>query len=136
MFKLFLKTTPYFKLDKQNYYYIEEPLKAFKQNASMAQTIAILQRFNAVCSYGLYELTGIEPTHINVTTARARCGCSVPRGTKAKPFIFSHVKSLKAVPDHKWMYKKTGTPKDWCYDQADSYIVAKAGFKIFHEKET
>ncbi len=135
VFKKFLKSAEYFKLDKKNSYFIEEPLMAFKANASMAHTIAILQRFNAICSYQLYELTKQQPIHLNVISARSKLGCSVPRGTKPKPFIFDYVKATGQVPDSRWAYKKTGTPKDWCYDQADSFVIAKAGIIMHNEKK-
>jgi len=40
-----------------------------------------------------------------------------------------HVQKLGIIPEEKWGLKRTGNPKDWCFDQADAYVVALAGLK-------
>jgi hypothetical protein len=100
-FKKFLKTVVVdaHKKDSKNYFFVEEPLKAFKQNSSMAQTLALLQRFNAVCCYMIYELFGAEPGMIHSNTARSKVGLKIPRTEATKPFIFNFVKNLKIIPE-------------------------------------
>jgi hypothetical protein len=112
--------------------FIEEPLKMFMANKSMAQTIAVLQSFNAACRYVLYLKTKIQPVMIMATSARKAAGISVPKGVKGKAtklFILDYVKSLNIIPENKWGVKKTGNPKDYCFDQADAFVVATGGLK-------
>lgn len=127
-FKKFIKTDPAFRVEARNYFYVEEPLKAFKQNSSMAQTLALLQRFNAVCCYIIYDFFDVEPVMIHSNTARSRVGLKIPRTEATKPYILDFVKKMNIIPETKWAYKKTGTPKDWCFDQADSFVIARAGY--------
>jgi len=110
--------------------WVEEPVKMYQSNASMAQTITKLQRFNAVCCWILRSYFDIEPQFIMATSARKKAGIKIPKGTKGKEtkkYILQYVQSLKVIPEEKWNYKKTGTPKDWCFDQADAYVVAVSG---------
>ncbi len=106
---------------------VEEPLKRFSK--STAHIIGLLNRFNGmVCTLILIEM-GIKAELVNALTARKKNGLKVPKGVKkkdAKNFILGFVKSLKIVPEDKWLLKKTNNPKDFCYDMADSFIVARS----------
>lgn len=116
--------------------FIEEPVKMFKSNQSMAQTISILQRFNATCCYLIYREFDIKPTLIMESRARKLCNIKVPKGVKGKEkkqFVFERVKKEKSISEIKWAYKRTGNPKDFCYDQADAFVVAKAGAEMLNE---
>jgi len=113
--------------------FVEEPVKMFKSNASMAQTIALLQRFNAACCYEIYKILGTKPTLIMEPSARKKAGIKVPKGVKGKDkkkFVLEHIQSLGVVPENKWVLKRTGNPKDWCFDQADAFVVALAGVQM------
>lgn len=48
-------------------------------NKSNAHTIAKLQRFNGICCYILYKLSGKLPTMVSAITARNRAGIKVER---------------------------------------------------------
>jgi hypothetical protein len=112
--------------------FVEEPLKMFLAKKSMAQTIATLQAFNAACRYVIYSKTKLQPNMIMAVSARKAAGIKVPKGVKGKEtkqFILDHVKALNIVPEDKWGIKKTGTPKDYCFDQADAFVVALGGLK-------
>lgn len=112
--------------------YVEEPVKAFASALSMAQTITLLQRFNAVCCYLVYHDLGVRPTLIMESSARKLVEIKIPKGVKGKEkkkFVLKLVQDLGTIPDERWSYKKTGNPKDWCFDMADSFVVAKAGFQ-------
>jgi len=112
------------------YVFVEKPLMMFKSNESMAQVISLLQRFNAVCCYLVQSELDIEPQLVMEITARKNVGIKVPKGVKKldkKKYVLDFVKSLGTVPDSKWELKRTGTPKDFCYDQADAFVIAKAG---------
>ncbi len=110
--------------------YVEEPLKMFMKNASMAQTIALLQRFNGMCCAVLYNWLDIQPKLINPMTARSTCGIKVPRGINTKECVLQQVRERGIIPDSKWELKRTGNPKDHCFDQADAWVVANAGVII------
>jgi len=116
--------------------WVEEPVKMFRSNASMAQTITKLQRFNAICCWIVRENLGINPNFIMATSARKNAGLKIPkgvRGKETKKYILHHVKNLDIVPEDKWDIKKTGSPKDWCFDQADAFVIALARCKMYHE---
>lgn len=123
IFADFLKSKP----GKITKIVIEEPLKMFKNNASMAQIISLLQRFNGMCCAIIHNQWNIEPELINPSSARKRAGIKVCRGTKAKEVVLHHVMNLGIIPEDKWDYKRTGRPKDWCGDQSDAYVVALSG---------
>jgi len=116
------------------YFYVEEPLQAFKSNASMAQTISLLQRYNACCTYVIYQLFMREPILLNATNARKTLGISVPRKTAnglktdTKKFVWDFIKNKNVIPDFYWQFKKTGNPKNFCYDMCDAYVIAFSGF--------
>mgnify|MGYP003119225318 CR=1 FL=1 len=107
--------------------FIEQSLMAFRPGFSSAKTILTLARFNGIVSYVCEEDFGIEPQYIGASTARKLCGIKVPRGKKAKEVVLDFVldKEDKFVIE----YTKQGNPKPGSYDRADSYIIAKAGWK-------
>lgn len=102
---------------------IEEPVMRFG-NASSAYVIAILQRFNGMVSSEVFRKTGHKPVLVNALHARKNFGLKIPKGTKAKEFIFAELNARKLIPESFWKYKKTGKPKDFCFDMSDAYIVA------------
>lgn len=109
--------------------WVEEPVKMFQNNASMAQTITKLQRFNAVCCYMLYLHYSQVPGLIMPASARKLAGIKVPKKSNTKMLVLEHVQRLNKIPNEKWVLKRTGRPKDFCFDMADAFIVAVAGFK-------
>jgi hypothetical protein len=126
LFEEFVETVDFTNINK---IVVEEPLMMFKANASMAQTIAKLQRFNGmVCALLLFK-SNTAPIMINPMTARKLSGIKVPRKVDTKKFILHHVQSLGIIPAEVWEKKRTGNFKDWCYDQADAWVVANAGLK-------
>ena len=109
--------------------YVEEPLKMFSANMSMAQTIGTLQRFNGMaCSLILIKLD-VQPKLINASAARKLCGIKIQKGIKAKEVVMEYIKKNSLLPEEKWEYKKTGKVKDYLYDICDSYIISLAGLK-------
>lgn len=109
--------------------YIEEPLMMFKANASMASTLAKLQRYNGMISAFLYFEENIEPILINASHARNLCGLKIRRGEDAKKQVLTYVKDSGIFPEERWEYKKTGNVKDYMYDMCDSWVVARAGYQ-------
>jgi len=108
---------------------VEEPLRMFKTKSSMAQTIAMLQRFNGMICYSIYLNMKLKPILINPNSARKLAGIHVDRslGQKAKQVVLEHVQSLNIFP---FEFKKTGKPKNFMYDMCDAYIVSQAGLKL------
>lgn len=118
-------------------FYVEAPLLHFKMKASMASTLALLQKFNSCVCYGIYRSFGIEPILINVTSARKIIGLTLlkKRNKKdTKPMILAHVQGMNMVPDDFWKLKKTGKYKDWCYDCADALVISLAAYVQYHKK--
>lgn len=108
--------------------YVEDPLKMFAGGMSMAQTISLLQRWNGmVCGY-IYMRLGIRPEMINPRSARSIVGIKVPKGANTKESVLQQVRERGIIPESKWDLKKTGKPKDHCFDQADAWVVAYAGY--------
>lgn len=108
--------------------YIEQPFTFFNSGGSSAKTMAVLQRFNGVVSWLLYELFEFEPEYIGATSARKEAGIKIPRGQKAKKVVVEHL--LKNEAAFKVEYTRHGNPKAQYFDMADAIVIARAGYKI------
>jgi Holliday junction resolvasome RuvABC endonuclease subunit len=102
---------------------IEEPLVMFKAGASSAQVISRLAQFNGMVSMMVYREFGLTPAYYNVNTARSRAlpKTKFPKGCNRKQVV------LDAVAEKfDWLIqlKRTGKPKDYSYDEADSMVIA------------
>ncbi len=113
--------------------YIEQSLQSFRSGFSSAKTLSTLSRFNGIVSWICYRQYGIEPTYLAAVSARKSCGITVPRGTKAKEVVIKYV--LDNVPDVLIEYTKHGNPKPHCFDKADSWVIARAGWLDCQKKE-
>ncbi len=107
--------------------FIEQSLMAFRPGFSSAKTILTLAKFNGIVSYVCEKDFGVEPEYIGASTARKACGIKVERGKKAKEVVLNFV--LDNEDSFVVEYTKQGNPKPGSYDRADSYIIAKAGWK-------
>ena len=112
--------------------YIEQSLQSFRSGFSSAKTLSTLSRFNGVVSWLCYDILKLKPEYIAATSARKKCGIKVPKGTKAKQVIIQYV--LDNVPSVLIEYTKHGNPKPYCFDKADSWVIAKAGYICQMEK--
>lgn len=106
--------------------YIEQSLQSFRSGFSSAKTLSTLSRFNGIISWICYETWGLQPEYIAATSARKQCGIKVPKGTKSKQVVVQYI--IDNVPDVLIEYTKHGNPKPYCYDKADSWVVARAGW--------
>ena len=113
--------------------YIEQSLQSFRSGFSSAKTLSTLSRFNGVISWLCYDILKITPEYIAATSARKKCGITVPKGTKAKQVVIKHV--VDNVPDVLIEYTKHGNPKPQCYDMADSWVIARAGWLDWQKKK-
>ena len=107
--------------------YIESSLLSFAGGKSSASVIATLTKFNGIISYIIRRDFYITPEFIMATSARKQIGIKIVKGTKkAKEQVMDHI-----TLNETWFplfYKKTGKIKDYCFDLADSWVIAKAGY--------
>ena len=113
--------------------FIEQSLQSFRSGFSSAKTLSTLSRFNGVVSWICYKTFDIEPEYIAATSARKSVGIKVPKGTKAKQCVVQYV--VDNVPDVLIEYTKHGNPKPQCYDMADSWVIANAGWLDWQKKK-
>ena len=118
--------------------WIEEPFMMFAKGGSSAQTMAKLSSFNGMIQYACLDVFRFDPNMINANHARKTLGIKIQRekvcGISTKEQILEWVK--KEIPFYDWPTKtlKSGPrkgltiPAPSCYDIADSYVVARAGF--------
>lgn len=125
------------KLADVTHVFIEDPALRFTMGKSSASTLAVLIRYNALCSYVCYSLLALRPEYISVAHARKLCGIKIQRkskcgiGAKEQTFNFMQANDLKHVvfPMKKRTKKTKGPdkPVDWAMDVVDAYVVARAG---------
>jgi RNase H-fold protein (predicted Holliday junction resolvase) len=124
------------KLAKLKKYYfithvfVEEPFIAFGGGKTTAHTMAKLQRFNGMCSYGVYNIFESLPIMVNVRVARSNLGIKIPKGTKqndTKKFIIEYVERNHT----EFTYNKTaqGNPVPGTDDKADAIVIALYGLQ-------
>ena len=106
--------------------FIEQSLQSFRSGFSSAKTLSTLSRFNGVVSWIMYKNWGIEPEYIAASSARKLAGIKITKDKKAKQCVIEHV--LDNVPAVVIEYTKHGNPKPHCYDRADSWVIARAGW--------
>ena len=110
--------------------FIESSLLTFAGGKSSASVIATLTKMNGIISYIIERDFCIVPEFIMATSARKNCGIKIVKnGTKAKEQCMQHfIQNEKWFVENNLQYKKTGKIKDFCYDEMDSAIIARAGF--------
>jgi len=113
--------------------YIEQSLQSFRSGFSSAKTLSTLSRFNGVVSWLVYRILQIEPQYIAATSARKACGITVPRGQKGKQVVLNYV--LDNVPQISVLYTKKNNIKPECYDKADSWVIARAGYVLCQKEK-
>jgi len=112
--------------------FIEKPFAFFSSGGSSSKTMALLQRFNGMVSWIVYDQMGIRPSYISPARARKLCGIKIPKGQKAKLVVLEYL--LKNEPTFKVEYTRYGNPKSGFYDKADSIVMARAGQEIVKKK--
>jgi hypothetical protein len=116
-------------------FYIEEPMKRFAEGFSSAETISTLQRFNGIVCYLVREIWKIDPTYINVSSARKAIGIKVTTkakagGRSAKQQTFDHIMA-NDLSHIVWPTKKKSTNTvEWAKDVVDAYVIARAGIAL------
>ena len=109
---------------------VEAPL----QRSNNQNVVNLLQRWNGMCCGVLYQWFDLrEPTLIEQRTALKELGIKVPKGVKGpdrKKYILQCVQGCDKIPESSWEVNRNGNPHAWCFDQADAYVIAKAGLKL------
>ena len=113
--------------------FIEQSLQSFRSGFSSAKTLSTLARFNGIVSWMCYKFWDIEPEYIAATSARKKAGITVPKGVKGKDAVMKYV--VDNVPDVLIEYTKHNNPKPHCFDKADSWVIARAGWLTWQSKE-
>lgn len=118
----------------------EDRLANFSFGKTMMQTLMTLAAFNALFSYRVLQIHEIildighhgvleKSLFLHPSTVKAalkRDGLLIPKGSDKKVLTLHFVR--RTVPEFPVEYGRTGKPKPFCYDMADGYIVARAGF--------
>lgn len=110
--------------------YIETALKRFIPGRSKADTIIKLAKFNGVVAWLSFETFGVEPTYINVNTARSIYGLSFPRGTKGparKKMVIEKVIENEKNSFFAELARGGKNFKHGTDDRADAVVIARAG---------
>ena len=119
--------------------FIEEPLSKFSRGKSSSATISLLMRFNGIVSYIIHEHLGIDPVYYAPSAARKMCGLKMLSKTACKKQKIQWKPQKEQAFDqmnaqhpfngtYDWPLKRTGRLKDFCYDEMDSFVIARAGF--------
>ena len=118
--------------------WIEEPFQRFAKGGSTAATMMKLAAFNGMTQFLCYKITWILPKMVNANAARKTVGLKIQRektcGDSTKEQVLGWVQIQ--LPNFDWPQKtmKSGPRRGMtvnhpsCYDIADSFVVAKAGF--------
>lgn len=125
-------------------HYIEDRLGNFAAGRTMLQTLMKLAAFNMVVSYMIYkeslQVKGAQSVflkHIHPSTVKAvmkSAGLVIPKGADKKQLTLDYVR--KVEPTFPVELNKNDKPQPWCFDKADSYIIAKAGLRKFKNDAT
>jgi hypothetical protein len=117
-------------------HFVEERLSNFAAGRTMLQTLMKLAAFNMVVSYMLlkksshvqgYQSSSVR--HIHPSSVKAimkREGLVIPKGADKKDLTLKFVQNK--IPHFPVELNRNGNPQPWCFDKADSYIVARAAF--------
>tara|TARA_R110001583_G_scaffold93701_1_gene236721 strand:+ start:234 stop:824 length:591 start_codon:yes stop_codon:yes gene_type:complete len=116
---------------------IEESLQAFRRNMSSARTICTLNRFNGVISWIARSIMDAPVVLGNVISVRNKVGLKIDRKSdiNTKEQVLNWVSLHPDMINFSWPTKilKSGPSKgterreDFCYDIADSFVVALWG---------
>ncbi len=106
--------------------FIEESLMMFSAGLSSAKVLNLLSKFNGIISWILKDEFKKEPSYIPASSARKQIGLKMIKGRKGKEIVMDHMRD-----EQKWFvieYTKNDKIKPFCFDRADSFVIARAGF--------
>ena len=114
--------------------FVEQSLQTFRSGFSSAKTLSTLSRFNGLVSWLCYKIFGAKPRYIAATSARKQAGINVPKGVKGKQAVMKYV--IDNVPEVAIEYTRAGNPKPECFDKADSWVIARAGWLLCQKEKS
>lgn len=123
--------------DANSRHFIEDRLSNFASGRTMLQTLMKLAAFNATCSYLVWKHFNEDPNdefivevvHLHPSSVKSimrKQGLIIPKGADKKVLTLEWVSEREH--DFPVVMNKNGNPQPYCFDMADSYIVAKAGY--------
>jgi len=118
--------------------FIETALKKFLPGKSRADTIMKLAKFNGIVSWICFESYDMEPTYINVNTARSLYGLSFPRGTKRPQRKKMVIEAVIEKEKSRFKYEMARGGKNYkrgTDDRADAVVIARAGEFLLRNKD-
>lgn len=117
---------------------IEAPLIRFQGHLSSAQTIAILNRFNAMVSWLGFKEFGLEPEYIDARSARRICEIpKIEKGQNVKKIVFeTTLAKLDPSIQQFVILTRNKTTSPLTYDMVDSYIIARAACILQRNKQS
>ena len=118
--------------------FVETALMRFIPGRSRADTIVKLAKFNGIVSWMCYDTFGLQPTYLNVNTARSLYGLSFPRGTKGpkrKNMVIEAVIEKEKTAFKYEMARGGKNYKKGTDDRADAIVIARAGEFLLRNKD-
>jgi hypothetical protein len=118
--------------------FIETALKKFIPGRSRADTIMKLAKFNGIVSWMCYDSFELEPTYINVNSARSLYGLSFPRGTKGPKRKKMVIEAVIEKEKSAFTYEMARGGKNFkrgTDDRADAIVIARAGEFLLRNKD-
>tara|TARA_A100001515_G_scaffold107453_1_gene88271 strand:+ start:34 stop:612 length:579 start_codon:yes stop_codon:yes gene_type:complete len=118
--------------------FVETALMRFIPGRSRADTIVKLAKFNGIVSWMCYDTFGLQPTYLNVNTARSLYGLSFPRGTKGpkrKKMVIEAVIEKEKTAFKYEMARGGKNYKKGTDDRADAIVIARAGEYLLRNKD-
>ena len=118
--------------------FVETALMRFIPGRSRADTIVKLAKFNGIVSWMCYDTFGLQPTYLNVNTARSLYGLSFPRGTKGpkrKKMVIEAVIEKEKTAFKYEMARGGKNYKKGTDDSADAIVIARAGEFLLRNKD-
>ena len=118
--------------------FVETALMRFIPGRSRADTIVKLAKFNGIVSWMCYDTFGLQPTYLNVNTARSLYGLSFPRGTKGpkrKKMVIEAVIEKEKTAFKYEMARGGRNYKKGTDDRADAIVIARAGEFLLRNKD-
>jgi len=116
-----------------NIHFVEDRLGNFSKGLTSLQTLMTLAAFNSTVSYLIWQqfnvCTGmVKVVHLHLMTIKSvmkKMGLVIPKGANKKALTLEWV-SLRE-PSFPVTLNKNGNPQPYCFDMADSYVVARTG---------
>jgi hypothetical protein len=114
-------------------HYVEDRLSGFSGGGSNASTVMRLAAFNHSVSWMIWHWWG-NPAggvidHLHPSTVKAimkKDGLIIPKGTDKKKLTLDFVRCRE--PKFPVDLNRNDKPQPWCYDTADAFVTARAGY--------